>query len=185
MIEEALRFPFKEEGWFRKGVGGYLLAVASLLVIPAPLLLGYMVRVMKEDQMPGFKNLVQMFIDGLKALAIAISYLVPGIAVIAAFDSAAAILGLPLFLIGFYTVESGFYELANNGFKSAFSKQVLKNAFTFNYLIGQFAAILVPLTIMIIWAFSVLLILPILFYPAMLFYTDVFRYRIMKEAIEA
>jgi len=65
MIEEALRFPFKQQDWFRKGVGGYLLAVASLLVIPAPLLLGYMVRVMKEDQMPGFKNLVQMFRQAL------------------------------------------------------------------------------------------------------------------------
>lgn len=185
MIEEALKFPFKEQDWFRKGVGGYILALASLLVIPAPLLLGYMVRVMREDSMPGFKNLVQMFIDGLKAFAIVVLYLTPGIAVMAAFDSAIAILGLPIFLIGFYSVESGFYELANNGFKSAFSKQVLKNAFTFNYLLGQLAAIFVPLTVIIIWVFSLIFILPILLYPAMLFYTDVFRYRIMKEAIEA
>jgi hypothetical protein len=185
MIGEAVEFPFQDEDWFRKGLGGYILALASMLVVPAPLLLGYMIRVMREEQMPGFNNLVKMFADGLKAVAILLAYMLPGMAIMASFDSGLALIGLPVFLIGFYIVESGFYELANNGFRSAFTSKVLKNAFTLNYLIGAIAAVIVPTAIFIAWIFSLILILPVLLYPAAVFYADVARYRIMKEAIEA
>lgn len=184
MIPQALRFPFEDQDWIRKMIGGYVLVLASLAILPAPLLFGYILRVMSEESMPGFDNLVQMYIDGLKAFAVVMLYMIPGILIMAAFKGNLALVGLPVFVVGWWGFESGMYYLANEGLREAFSAQALKTVFSIDYFIGMLASILVPLGITILYAMSLLTVLPVLMFPAVQFYQTVVRYRIIKEAIE-
>ena len=184
-IRSALKFPFEQGDWLEKAVIGSILALASLLIIPAPLLLGYLMRVMREESMPGFGNLLEMYVEGLKALFVATLYMVPGFAIMFAFEGAWRILGFVIFLVLYYSLESGFYQLANKGLRQAFSIQVLRDAFTLNYFIGLVVSAVVSTAIVVAWSISILLLIPILLFPTVLFYQNVLRYRIMKEAIEA
>jgi len=184
-VKEALNFPFKQQDWIKTMLLGSILTLAAFLVLPAPLLLGYMVRVMREDSIPSFNNLLEMYVDGLKAFAVAILYMLPGILLLGLFDGGIAILGFLIFLIGWWGFESGLYQLANNGFKQAFTKEALKTVFAFNYFLGIVASILVPITVFLAYTMSLLLVVTILLYPAVQFYATVVRYRIIKNAIEA
>ena len=184
-ISQALNFPFEEQDWVRKTLIGSLIAIGSLLVIPAPLLLGYLLRVMRQDSMPAFDNFLDMYIEGLKALLVATLYMIPGFAIMAAFESNLALLGVPVFLVLYYALESALYHLANNGLRQAFSVNVLRDAFTLNYLLGLVVSAVVSFALIMAWSLSLLLIVPILLFPTVMFYQNVFRFRIMKEAIEA
>ena len=184
IIVEALKLPFREEDWIGTMFAGSLLALASLLVLPAPLFLGYVLRVMSQDDMPGFDNLVQMYIDGLKAFGVVTLYFLPGFIFIAAFDGILALTGFVLLVIGWWGMESGLYHLANGGFRQAFTVEALRTAFTLNYLIGIVASIVVPFAITMAYSVSLLLLVTVLLFPTALFYETVVRYRIMRNAIE-
>jgi|GEM_PF-1405578 len=184
-IRDALKFPFEKDDWVRKAVIGSILTLGSLLVIPAPLLTGYLLRVFRSDSMPEFNNYLDMYIEGLKAFLVIGLYIVPGFAIMAAFDGAMLLVGGLVFFILYYAIESGLYHLANNGLREAFSLSVLKDAFTLNYLLGVIVSAVVSMTLFILWGFSTLLILPVLLFPTLNFYQGVYRFRIMKEAIEA
>jgi hypothetical protein len=184
-VREALKFPFEQDDWLRKAVIGSILALASLFIIPAPFLIGYLLRVFRSDSMPEFNNYPDMYKEGLKAFLVVALYMIPGFAIMAAFDGALLLVGGLVFLILYYALESGLYHLANNGLREAFSLKVLKDAFSLNYLLGALISALVAIAVFIVWGFSTLLILPVLLYPTVNFYQGVFRFRIMKEAIEA
>lgn len=184
-IREALKFPFEQDDWLKKAAIGSVLALASLLVIPAPILLGYLMRVFRSDSMPEFSNYLDMYIEGLKAFLVIALYMIPGFAIMAAFEGALIIVGGLVFLTLYYALESGLYHLANNGLRQAFSLKVLRDAFSLNYLLGVIISAVVAISVFIAWGFSTLLIIPVLLYPTVNFYQGVFRFRIMKEAIEA
>jgi hypothetical protein len=169
----------------RKAAIGSVLALGSLLIIPAPLLTGYLLRVFRSDSMPEFGNYLDMYIEGLKAFFVIALYMIPGFAIMVAFEGALLLVGGLVFLILYYALESGLYHLANDGLREAFSLKVLKDAFSLNYLLGVIISAVVAITVFIVWGFSTLLILPVLLYPTVNFYQGVFRFRIMKEAIEA
>jgi hypothetical protein len=182
---KALKFPFKQDSWLKKAAIGSVLALASLFLIPAPLLLGYLMRIFRSDSMPEFNDYVNMYIEGLKAFLVIALYMIPGFAIMAAFDGLLLILGGLMFFLLYYALESGLYHLANNGLRGAFSFQALRDAFTLNYLLGVIISAVVATILFIIWGFSTLLIIPILLFPTINFYQMVFRFRIMKEVIEA
>jgi hypothetical protein len=69
--------------------------------------------------------------------------------------------------------------------KKAFSLQASKDAFTLNYFLGLIVSTVVTNVVFIVWGLSTLFIIPVLLFPTVNFYQIVFRYRIMKEAIEA
>ncbi len=184
-IREALKFPFDQNDWLKKAAIGSVLALASLLVIPAPLLLGYLMRVFRSDSMPEFNNYVDMYIEGVKALFVIALYMIPGFAIMAAFEGALLIVGGLTFFLSIYALDSVLYHLANDGLKKALSLQALKDALTLNYFLGLIVSTVVANVVFIIWGFSTLLIIPVLLFPTVNFYQIVFRFRIMKEAIEA
>ena len=184
-IKQALKIPFEQDDWVRKAVIGSVLTLGSLLVIPAPLLTGYLLRVFRSDSMPEFNNYLDMYVEGLKAFLVIALYLVPGFAIMAAFEGVLLLLGGFVFLVLYYALESGLYHLANNGLRKAFSVDVLEDALTLNYLLGVIVSAVVSMTLFILWGFSTLLILPVLLFPTLNFYQGVYRFRIMKEAIEA
>ena len=184
-IREALKFPFKEDDWVGKAVIGSILSLGSLLIIPAPMLAGYLMRVFREDSMPEFSNYLDMYIEGLKAFLVIALYMIPGFAIMAAFDGALLVVGGLVFLALYYALESGLYHLSNNGLREAFSIQALQDAFTLDYLLGVIISVVVNIALFMVWGFSTLLIIPVLLFPTVNFYQGVFRIRIMKEAIEA
>jgi hypothetical protein len=184
-IRESLKFPFEQDNWLKKAAIGSILALSSLVIIPAPLLTGYLLRVFRTDSMPEFDNYLDMYKEGLKAFFVIALYMIPGFAIMAAFEGALLLVGGLVFLILYYALESGLYHLANNGLRQAFSLNVLKDAFSLNYLLGVIISAVVAISVFILWGFSTLLIIPVLLYPTVNFYQGVFRFRIMKEAIEA
>jgi hypothetical protein len=184
-IRESLKFPFEQDDWLRKAVIGSVLALGSLLIIPAPLLTGYLLRVFRSDSMPEFSNYLDMYKEGLKAFLVIALYMIPGFGIMAAFEGALIIVGGLVFLILYFALDSGLYHLANNGLREAFSPRVLRDAFSLNYLLGVIISAVVSISVFILWGFSTLLIIPVLLYPTVNFYQGVFRFRIMKEAIEA
>jgi hypothetical protein len=184
-IREALKFPFEQDDWLRKAAIGSVLALASFLIIPAPLLLGYLMRIFRSESIPEFGNYLDMYIEGLKALFVIALYVIPGFGIMAAFDGILLVVGALVFFLSVYTLDSGLYHLANDGLKKAFSLQALKDAFTLNYFLGLIVSTVVANVVFIVWGLSTLFIIPVLLFPTVNFYQIVFRYRIMKEAIEA
>ena len=184
MLEEALNFPFKEQDWPRKIIIGSLLALASFLVLPAPLLIGYTMRVMRQESMPAFNNLIDMYLDGLKAVTIILAYLLPGYLLLSLAEGVFVIPTLLILLVGWWSFESGLYHFANYGFRQAFSFEALKAAFTLNYFVGIVLSIMVPSIIFIVYILSLVLVVPLILFPAVYFYQLILRWRIMKNAIE-
>jgi hypothetical protein len=184
-IKEALKFPLEQDDWVRKAAIGSILTLGSLLIIPAPLLIGYLMRVFRSDSMPEFDNYLDIYKEGLEAFLVIALYMIPGFAIMAAFDGVLLLVGGLVFLVLYYALESGLYHLANNGLRQAFSLKVLRDAFSLNYLLGVIISAVVSTMVFIIWGFSTLLLIPVLLFPTVNFYQGVFRFRIMKEAIEA
>ena len=82
MLRDALAYPTRGDGaWKRIGVGGALL-LPSILVLPGFLLYGYFLRVLGstasgETEPPDFDDWGGMFVDGLKVFVVIFAYLLP------------------------------------------------------------------------------------------------------------
>lgn len=89
MIREALDYPRTDENWTTTVLIGGLLGLLGVLVVPAFLVSGYLVRVLDrtmrgDDRPPVFEAWTDLLVDGLKAFVIAFAYgLVPGVIAIA------------------------------------------------------------------------------------------------------
>lgn len=83
MIEEAINYPRNGDDALRTVLIGGVLGLLSVLVVPIFLLFGFTVRVLRsveagEEVPPTFGDWGDLFVDGLKAFAIALVYsLVP------------------------------------------------------------------------------------------------------------
>ncbi|MFB6123528.1 MAG: DUF4013 domain-containing protein [Haloferacaceae archaeon] len=84
MLNDALRFPMRRDGWLRTVVVGGVLALLSLLVLPAIVLQGYVVRVFRvatadvgpgeSRELPRFSDWGALLADGVKLLAVNVVY---------------------------------------------------------------------------------------------------------------
>ena len=79
MLEDALAFPTNRDGWLRTVVVGGLLSLLGVLVVPAIVVNGYYVRVLRagiegDDEPPGFSGWGRLFVDGLVVLVIEVVY---------------------------------------------------------------------------------------------------------------
>lgn len=79
MLEDGLSYPISGDSAAGRIVIGGLLGFASVLVIPAFALLGYLVWVLGgaargEEEPPAFEDWGDMIVDGLKATAVTIVY---------------------------------------------------------------------------------------------------------------
>lgn len=89
-LESLLAFPLRDEQWAGKFAVGTGLLLASLLlpVLPALFVYGYLLRVMRnavedgELELPAWTDWGGLFKDGLKALVVGGSYLLPGLVLI-------------------------------------------------------------------------------------------------------
>ena len=89
MIRAALDYPRTDENWTTTVLIGGLLGLLGVLVVPAFLVSGYLVRVLGrtmrgDDRPPVFEAWTDLLVDGLKAFVIAFAYgVVPGVIAIA------------------------------------------------------------------------------------------------------
>lgn len=87
MLTEALEYPRARDDWLKTIVVGGLLALFSFLVIPAILVAGYLVRVLRgsmagNERPPAFRDWGDLFGDGLRATVIVLVYgIVPAVVV--------------------------------------------------------------------------------------------------------
>lgn len=102
MLSEAVNYPRQSDHILKTVLIGGVLSLFSVLVIPALVLGGYMIRVLQytttgDDELPQFSDWGRLALDGLKGLGIAIAYLVIPIAM---FTLSIAVLSGPLQMIG-------------------------------------------------------------------------------------
>jgi len=88
MIEEAIDYPRSGDDALTKILVGGVLGMLSVLVVPAFLLLGYYVRVLRSveadvETPPAFEEWGDLLVDGLKAFAIGLVYAIVPLVVIA------------------------------------------------------------------------------------------------------
>jgi hypothetical protein len=85
-LTEDLAYPFREKGWHWTFAIGMVLEYFTWLVVPALLLAGYYVRVMRDvaaghEEPPEFHSYGELLADGTKAVGILLAYLLVPIAV--------------------------------------------------------------------------------------------------------
>lgn len=185
MLEEALNYFTRGEDNLTKAVGGSLLVLSSFLVLPFFLFMGYLVRVTREDTLPGLENLTGMLKEGLQAFLILFLLMLPGGLVIALTDGLTGLLaGLLLQDLGFYHVFAALYGLGNSGFADAFRLESLRRAWSLDYLLGVLVAVMLGFGGLLLFLVSLLMFFPILLFPVFVYAQHVFMFRVVTEAIE-
>lgn len=205
MFREALEYPTERDDLVREYGIAVLLTLGSIFIIPAFMLVGYYVKAMKstlkgEEQIPVFKDFVDLMIDGLKFTGITITYILAPILLISAGDTLGLagpigtgieVIGFLLLLTAFYMIPSAVVNFArNNRAISAFNlKEVGQKAFRTKYLKGTLALLgalllitIAQLAVTIVLIFTIIGIPALLIVmPAMRFYENLVYFRIMAE----
>jgi len=96
MLEDAIRYPLNSDDRLATLVIGGALFLLSFLILPIFVVQGYLVRVLRstvegDDAAPSFTDWGELFVDGLKLVAVSLVY---GIAVSIPFVVAAVVVGL-------------------------------------------------------------------------------------------
>ena len=95
-LERILGYPTRRDNWLMTVLIGGVLVLLGFLVVPLILVYGYVVRVIREThedqpEPPVFEEWEQLLVDGLKAVAIGIVYmLIPGLVAALTIGSALA-----------------------------------------------------------------------------------------------
>jgi hypothetical protein len=171
MFEDALRYPYDEGAGLRALAIGGLLTLLSVLVLPAVLVSGYTLRVLRdvdagEEHLPAFEDWGAMLVDGLKAIAVAVVYVaVPAVLVTVAALSLllpltetppqwlvviagiVTLLSVPVTLFAVYALPAGLVTLARTGrMGAAFDRRELWPALNSgSYFVAWLLAIVVSI----------------------------------------
>lgn len=82
-IAQAFRYVFDDKQWPTKIIIGAVLAFFSFLLIPIPLLIGWLIGITRnvldgfDEPMPAWENWGKLFADGLKVLVAQLAYTLP------------------------------------------------------------------------------------------------------------
>lgn len=201
MIAEGISYPLEGEGALKRIVIGAVLGFASVLVIPAFLVTGYLLRVLEgaahgNDQPPAFDEWGEMFVSGLKATLVILAYGILPIGVMMVFVLTIAaggaagggpgqllaglgIIGILLsllvsFLI-YYVVPAALTNFAVEGsLGAAFDFGTLKSVLTSaDYLIAWVVPFVLAFVVNIVTAVLFATIIGILLVPLVQFYVQV------------
>lgn len=180
MLGDALSYPSNGDDWLKTILIGVGLMITSFLIIPAFILNGYLIRVLRsaargEDTPPSFGEWAELLVDGLKMIGISIAYLlIPYMILIIAMFAARSggelvllFAGLLLIVAG-YTLPVAMTNFALTGKVDAAFEigRIVDAAFTTQYFLSVVFALVVGLVLgAIAGLLSLLLIgLPLLFY---------------------
>jgi hypothetical protein len=171
MFTRSLTYPYDDGDGLRALAVGTVLTLLSALVLPAVLVLGYSLRVVRavaagDESPPGWGDPAALLVDGLRGLVVVALYLaVPaalvGLAVLAVFlplaepptrlvsllATAVALLSVPLFLAALYLTPAALAVVAvSRSAAAAVSvRRVLGVALTGSYATAWALALLVAL----------------------------------------
>ncbi len=162
MIGDALSYPKSGESWLRTVLIGGLLLLFSWLIVPAILLQGYLLRVLRAGseeavEPPVFDEWADMLVDGLKVIAVAIGFfLVPFVLAVllglafGGFEAGAIgfLVGVVVFaayLVAAYLLPAGLTNMAMEGsLGAAFDTDVLRRVGgSSDYLVAVASAIVI------------------------------------------
>ncbi len=189
MFINSLKYPLKlDEDLLRTLIIGTLLVIGSILIIPAFILIGYFVQTIhnasKGEIPPRFENYLQLFIDGLKPVAVFLVYMIVLGTIMLITVMAGAInetLGTVFFLVLSVPAYFGLIYIylailhhlgQNKDVMDAFRiKEILKTAFNFRYLKAFIlVVILIPLLFGVLQFALAITVIGIILIPATLLY---------------
>ncbi len=205
MLEEAIDYPRRGDGWLaRIGIGG-ILYLLSFLIIPLFLIEGYLYRVLAgtvrgDEQPPDWGDWLGLFVDGVKMFVVQIVYaLVPVVLIVAGAmltatgamtADALEIVGWLVVALGFivsilvaYLIPAALANFARTGqLGAAFDVTTVRNAaFTGSY----FWAIVLALILAIILGMIGSILMIILVGIFVLFYAQVVVYYLWARGFTA
>lgn len=192
MLGDALAYPRRGESWLETvGIGGILVLLGSLILIPLIPLEGYYKRVLARGargnpQPPAFEEWVELTVDGIKMYLIQIAYgivpailllsgaLIAGIGGVTEVSAAAgigvfvAVVGILLGVLAVYLIPVAMTNFAyHDDLSAAFDvDRVLEAGFTMDYFVAFLLAVLVGLVLGVIGSLLMLVLVGvfILFY---------------------
>lgn len=136
MFEDALSYPYGDGSGARSLVVGTLLTLLGFLLLPLVLVAGYTMRVLRTvaaggEEVPAWDDWTALFVDGLRAIAVSVVYLVvPAVLVLGSLAAffvplaepaprvvtllawAVAILSLPVLLVATYVLPAALVNVA-------------------------------------------------------------------------
>lgn len=212
MIEDGFSYPLRGE-WVGRILIGGVLALLSVLVLPAFIVFGYLVEVARstiagDDEPPEFDNWGELLKDGFIGSIIAIAYSIIPIAVIggigtvlvgggaalggdgggliAGFGILSVLLLIPIFLLIYYIVPAAISAYADQGtVGAAFSPQRLKPVLlSGSYLVAVLSPIIVGVVIQVVATVLAITFVGLVLVPFIQFYGNVAVFRMFGKAYQ-
>ena len=81
-VARAFTYIFEDENWVSKMLIGALVALASILILPIPILTGYLVAIVRrvaqgDETLPSWDDFARYWIDGLAIMVASLAYTLP------------------------------------------------------------------------------------------------------------
>jgi hypothetical protein len=210
MLEDGLSYPIRGD-WIGRIVIGGILGFLSVLVIPAFLIVGYLVRVLEttiggDDTPPEFTDWGDLLAKGALGTVIVLAYTVIPVVAYAAVVAVAAgtsgaiggdagalvgVVGvllavafIPVLFLVYYAVPAALSAYAARGrLGAAFDTDLLKPAlFSTEYLIAVLSPIVVAVIVWIATALLAITVVGIILLPFVQFYGQVAVFRMFGSA---
>lgn len=204
MLEKSLKYPLQDSAVRRFGIA-YLLYIGSLVILPAFILTGYMVRAGRnvaqgDEQAPSFSPWGELFVLGLKVTGVAIAYLMlpillvfVGVFIMGAGDLSAATSGVSLVLflvagvtyfVSLYMVPAASLAVDIEGrLSAAFDVSILKPLLlSSEYLIAFGLVFVLSVVSGIVTNILAFTIIGLIMLPPVAFYFALASYHILGNA---
>jgi hypothetical protein len=211
MFEEGLSYPLRGDSALGRIVVGGLLSLASVLVVPGILVLGYLVRVLDsaartEREPPAFEDWAGLLADGLQAIVITVVYGVLPVALVgfsvlvlgaggaaeSSLGGVVAGLGFLGFLVSLVALVFLYYlvpaALANfaieDSMAAAFDAGMLKRTLlSVDYFIAWLIPFVLAFFVNLVTGVLAFTIIGLVFVPFIQFYTNVAVFYMFGRAV--
>jgi hypothetical protein len=212
MIEDGFSYPMRGD-WVGRIIIGGVLAIFSILVLPAFILFGYLVAVIREtiagkDEPPEFAHWGELLKDGFIAIVISFIYSIVPVVVIggigavllgggsavggdgggllAGFGVLSILLLIPIFFLIYYIVPAAISAYADqNAIGAAFSLERLKPVLlSSSYLVAVLSPIIVGVAIQVATAVLSITVVGLVLVPFLQFYGNVAIFRMFGNAYQ-
>lgn len=172
MIGDAISYPTERDDWLKTILIGGVLSLISFFIIPAFIIAGYQVRVLRyaatdEQAPPTFGDWGDLIVDGLKLFLIVIAYifiieavLFIGLMMESVVGTVIALVALLLLLVATYLLPVALTNFALTGsIGDAFDISTITDAgFTSEYFIALVLAVVVGFVFNIVASFAMILL---------------------------
>lgn len=171
MIGDAINYPTQHDDWLKTILIGGALLFFSWLIIPAFILGGYQVRVLRsaamdEETPPMFRDLGDMLVDGFKVFLIALAYILVieviifiGLSIDSIIGTLITLVASLFFIVALYLLPVAMTNFALTGsMREAFDISTISSAgFTGQYLVAFVVAAVINFVFSIVGGLTVII----------------------------